>query len=173
MCCAELYGLISIGWRLHALVAIFKINWLIIDFFLSSFPVTDAHHAYIIVSFLDGTLVLSIGETVEEVTDSGFIGRTRTLAASRLGEDAFIQVCVYEFACVCVCVCCLFVCLLFGITFTSSTHLSTHSYKYVYAQIHSEGVRHIFADKRISEWRPPAKRHITSCAVNDRQVCEG
>ena len=44
------------------------------------------------VSFLDATLVLSIGETVEEVTDSGFLGRTRTLAAARLGEDAFIQV---------------------------------------------------------------------------------
>ncbi len=37
-------------------------------------------------------------------------------------------------------------------------------------QIHPDGVRHIFADKRVSEWRPPNKRTITRCAVNDRQV---
>ena len=43
-------------------------------------------------SFLDATLVLSIGETVEEVTDTGFNGKTRTLSASRLGDDAFVQV---------------------------------------------------------------------------------
>ena len=52
----------------------------------------DQFDSYIIVSFLDATLVLSIGETVEEVTDSGFNGKTRTLSASRLGDDAFVQV---------------------------------------------------------------------------------
>lgn len=31
----------------------------------------DPHDAYIVVSFVNATLVLSIGETVEEVTDSG------------------------------------------------------------------------------------------------------
>ena len=36
--------------------------------------------------------MLSIGETVEEVTDSGFLGTTPTLACSRLGDDALIQV---------------------------------------------------------------------------------
>ena len=36
--------------------------------------------AYIIVSFINATLVLSIGETVEEVsTDSGFLGTTPTI----------------------------------------------------------------------------------------------
>ncbi|CAI8056002.1 Splicing factor 3B subunit 3, partial [Geodia barretti] len=48
--------------------------------------------AYIVVSFTNATLVLSIGETVEEVTDSGFLGTTPTLACSRLGDDALIQV---------------------------------------------------------------------------------
>ena len=43
-------------------------------------------------SFTNATLVLSIGETVEEVTDSGFLGTTPTLACSRLGDDALIQV---------------------------------------------------------------------------------
>ena len=67
---------------------------------------------YIIVSFTNATLVLSIGETVEEVTDSGFLGTTPTIACSRVGEDALIQVgglirnemslmCVY--ACLCRC----------------------------------------------------------------------
>ena len=48
--------------------------------------------SYIIVSFVNATLVLSIGETVEEVTDSGFLGTTPTLSCSLLGEDALLQV---------------------------------------------------------------------------------
>ena len=34
----------------------------------------DDYDTYIIVSFINATLVLSIGETVEEITDSGFLG---------------------------------------------------------------------------------------------------
>ena len=45
----------------------------------------DDFDAYIIVSFVNATLVLSIGETVEEVTDSGFLGTTPTLSCSALG----------------------------------------------------------------------------------------
>ncbi|KAL1637871.1 pre-mRNA-splicing factor rse1 [Neofusicoccum ribis] len=52
----------------------------------------DEYDAYIILSFSNGTLVLSIGETVEEVTDTGFLSSTRTLAVQLLGEDALIQV---------------------------------------------------------------------------------
>ena len=48
--------------------------------------------AYIIVSFVNATLVLSVGETVEEVTDSGFLGTAPTLAAAQIGDDALIQV---------------------------------------------------------------------------------
>ena len=44
------------------------------------------------VSFVNATLVLSIGETVEEVTDSGFLGTTPTLSCSLLGDDALLQV---------------------------------------------------------------------------------
>ena len=40
--------------------------------------------AYIIVSFVNATLVLSIGETVEEVTDSGFLGTTPTLSCAQV-----------------------------------------------------------------------------------------
>jgi len=44
------------------------------------------------VSFVNATLVLSIGDTVEEVTDSGFLGTTPTLCCSALGDDALVQV---------------------------------------------------------------------------------
>ena len=52
----------------------------------------DEFDAYIIVSFINATLVLSIGETVEEVTDSGFLGTTPTLSSSLIGDDALLQV---------------------------------------------------------------------------------
>jgi splicing factor 3B subunit 3 len=54
----------------------------------------DPFDAYIVVSFINATLVLSIGETVEEVTDSGFLGTTPTLSCSQLGDDSLLQVCV-------------------------------------------------------------------------------
>lgn len=53
---------------------------------------SDEYDAYIILSFSNGTLVLSIGETVEEVTDTGFLSSAPTLAVQLLGEDALIQV---------------------------------------------------------------------------------
>ncbi|KAL2428780.1 Pre-mRNA-splicing factor rse1 [Exophiala dermatitidis] len=52
----------------------------------------DQYDAYIILSFRTGTLVLSIGETVEEVTDTGFLSTAPTLAVQQLGEDALVQV---------------------------------------------------------------------------------
>ncbi|POS86551.1 WD40 repeat-like protein [Erysiphe pulchra] len=52
----------------------------------------DTYDAYIILSFSNGTLVLSIGETVEEVTDTGFLSSASTLAVQQLGEDGLIQV---------------------------------------------------------------------------------
>lgn len=54
--------------------------------------IEDEFDAYIIVSFVNATLVLSIGETVEEVTDSGFLGTTPTLSCSQLGDDALVQI---------------------------------------------------------------------------------
>lgn len=63
-------------------------KYLLVIFFLFS----EEFDAYIIVSFVNATLVLSIGETVEEVTDSGFLGTTPTLSCSQLGDDALVQV---------------------------------------------------------------------------------
>eukprot|EP01012_Entosiphon_sulcatum_P002881 TRINITY_DN10726_c1_g3_i1.p2 TRINITY_DN10726_c1_g3~~TRINITY_DN10726_c1_g3_i1.p2 ORF type:complete len:1220 (-),score=308.30 TRINITY_DN10726_c1_g3_i1:801-4439(-) len=47
---------------------------------------------YIVVAFLNATLVLSIGETVEEVTDSGFLGNVTTLLCGTLNDDSMVQV---------------------------------------------------------------------------------
>ncbi|KAK3380060.1 Pre-mRNA-splicing factor rse-1 [Lasiosphaeria ovina] len=52
----------------------------------------DEFDAYIVMSFANATLVLSIGETVEEVQDSGFMSDVTTLAAQQLGEEGLIQV---------------------------------------------------------------------------------
>lgn len=62
------------------------------DYNMLPFLYLEKYDTYIAVSFANATLVLSIGETVEEVTDSGFLGTTPTLACSRLGDDALIQV---------------------------------------------------------------------------------
>ncbi|ERN13109.1 hypothetical protein AMTRI_Chr11g93760 [Amborella trichopoda] len=53
---------------------------------------SDEFDAYIVVSFANATLVLSIGETVEEVSNSGFLDTTPSLAVSLLGEDSLMQV---------------------------------------------------------------------------------
>ncbi|KAL4425697.1 hypothetical protein ABPG75_009713 [Micractinium tetrahymenae] len=52
----------------------------------------DEYDAYIIVSFSNATLVLSIGETVEEVNDSGFNGNVPTLQTQLLSDDSMLQV---------------------------------------------------------------------------------
>ncbi|UXI19321.1 DNA polymerase beta-like [Sarcoptes scabiei] len=52
----------------------------------------DKFDSYIVVSFANATLVLSIGETVEEITDSGFLGSTQTINCAQIGDDALIQV---------------------------------------------------------------------------------
>jgi splicing factor 3B subunit 3 len=48
--------------------------------------------SYIILSFVNGTLVLSIGETIEEVQDTGFLSSAPTLAVQQIGADALLQV---------------------------------------------------------------------------------
>jgi len=106
---------------------------------------TDEYDAYIIVSFTNATLVLSIGETVEEITNSGFLGTTPTLAAHQLGEDALLQVSVSHGPC--------------------AGHVIL-----LHTQVYIHGIRHIKADKRVNEWKTPGKKYITRCAVNERQV---
>mmetsp|Transcript_25467 Transcript_25467/g.37560 ORF Transcript_25467/g.37560 Transcript_25467/m.37560 type:complete len:1258 (-) Transcript_25467:112-3885(-) len=47
---------------------------------------------YIIVSFSNATLVLSIGDDVEEVTDSGFLASVPTLDVALMADNALLQV---------------------------------------------------------------------------------
>ena len=56
----------------------------------------DVHDSYIVVSFVNATLVLSIGQTVEEVTDSGFLPTAPTVAVGRVGDDSLVQVCMKD-----------------------------------------------------------------------------
>jgi splicing factor 3B subunit 3 len=58
----------------------------------SSTSSTDEFDSYIILSFVNGTLVLSIGETIEEVQDTGFLSSAPTLAVQQIGADALLQV---------------------------------------------------------------------------------
>lgn len=85
------------------------------------------HDEYIVVSFTNATLVLGVGETIDEIIDSGFLGTKSTIGCTQLGDDSLVQ-------------------------------------------IHPDGIRHIHADKRVSEWRAPLKRQIVKCALNQRQV---
>lgn len=52
----------------------------------------EAYDRYIVVSLSSSTLVLSVGETVEEVADSGFLTTTSTLQAALLDDGALLQV---------------------------------------------------------------------------------
>ena len=54
--------------------------------------IDDEYHKYIVVSFLNATMVLSIGETVEEVNNSGFLANVMTLSVSLIGRDMLMQV---------------------------------------------------------------------------------
>ncbi|GMR55853.1 hypothetical protein PMAYCL1PPCAC_26048 [Pristionchus mayeri] len=54
--------------------------------------VDDRFDSNIVVSFVNATLVLSIGETVEEATDSGFLATAPTLGCALIGDDSMLQV---------------------------------------------------------------------------------
>ena len=54
--------------------------------------INNDYHKYIVVSFLNATMVLSIGETVEEVNNSGFLADVMTLLVSLIGNDMLMQV---------------------------------------------------------------------------------
>ncbi|CAB3408913.1 unnamed protein product [Caenorhabditis bovis] len=54
--------------------------------------VDDKNDSYIVVSFVSATLVLTIGDTVEEAQDSGFLGTTTTLGCGLIGDDSLLQI---------------------------------------------------------------------------------
>ncbi|GFE54728.1 splicing factor 3b subunit [Babesia ovis] len=54
--------------------------------------VDSVHDGFILVGFEGNTLVLSVGEAVEEVTDSCFLTSITTLHVSMMGDGSYIQV---------------------------------------------------------------------------------
>jgi len=52
----------------------------------------DPFDAYIVLSAPSSTYVLSIGESIDQVTDSGLVENARTLGIQQMGEDSFVQV---------------------------------------------------------------------------------
>ncbi|EGG17647.1 CPSF domain-containing protein [Cavenderia fasciculata] len=84
---------------------------------------------YIVVSFVGSTLVLGVGETVEEVQDSGILSTTTTILIRSMGAnlDSIVQ-------------------------------------------IFAQGIRHINAERRVSEWRAPGRKTISIAAANQQQV---
>ena len=52
----------------------------------------ETYDNYIVVSFPTSSLVLSIGDTVEEVSDSGFLDSTTTLSCTLLGKETLMQI---------------------------------------------------------------------------------
>ena len=53
---------------------------------------SEQYDSYIIVSFLNATLVLAIGDTVSEVSDSGILGTTMTLDVCLMNDDSLLQI---------------------------------------------------------------------------------
>uniref|UniRef100_A0A8R1HWU0 MMS1_N domain-containing protein n=1 Tax=Caenorhabditis japonica TaxID=281687 RepID=A0A8R1HWU0_CAEJA len=54
--------------------------------------IEDAYDSYIVVSFVNATLALTIGDTVEEASDSGFLPTTPTIGCSMIGDDSLVQI---------------------------------------------------------------------------------
>ncbi|KAF2197785.1 hypothetical protein GQ43DRAFT_483846 [Delitschia confertaspora ATCC 74209] len=52
----------------------------------------DEHDSYIVLSLLSHTLVLAIGEDVEEALNTGFLKETTTLGIQQFGDDNLLQI---------------------------------------------------------------------------------
>jgi splicing factor 3B subunit 3 len=53
---------------------------------------TSQYDSFIILSFTQETLILSISDTVEEATGTGFLTSAPTIAVQQMGEDSIVQV---------------------------------------------------------------------------------
>lgn len=54
--------------------------------------VEDEHDTLIVLCLISRTLILKIGEDVEEASDTGFVAETTTLGVQQFGEDCIIQI---------------------------------------------------------------------------------
>ena len=127
----------------------------------------DEFDQYIVVSFVNATLVMSIGDTVDEVMDSGFLGTAPTLLVTLLANDALVQVCLVCFSNVATC---------FRLSIRELPFFSLDLFIIIFlhmanvSQVHPNGIRHIGSDKIINEWKTPGRKTIVRAAANERQV---
>ncbi|PVV05044.1 hypothetical protein BB560_000437 [Smittium megazygosporum] len=54
---------------------------------------SEEFDSYIVISFIDATLVLQIGDEVEEVMDSGFLNSSPTLCVQLMADGTLLQIC--------------------------------------------------------------------------------
>ncbi|KAI9220831.1 CPSF A subunit region-domain-containing protein [Blastocladiella britannica] len=108
--------------------------------------VADAYDAYIVASFVQSTVVFAVGETVEEVYDSGLALDVRTLYVHHMGIDDMVQVHPGGVR---------------HIKGASSSSGSTTS---------STGTTGTAGGGKLYEWRAPFGRVVTCAAANARQV---
>ena len=52
----------------------------------------DEQDSYIVISFINGTLVLKVGETVEQTDETGFATDAPTLGAQHMHDDSLVQI---------------------------------------------------------------------------------
>lgn len=64
----------------------------IIKAFTCKIHKSDKFDKFIVLSFFDGSIILSIGEEVEEAENSGFIDTVTTLNIFQIGDDSIVQI---------------------------------------------------------------------------------
>ena len=123
--------------------------------------------------------MLSIGETVEEVNDSGFEGKVPTIRCQLMADDSMLQVrlpWLQQIHCgafpqlSATGICVSHRCWKPELQRSPHTTQPTASRRHCAAQVHGGGLRHIRADRRVNEWRAPGRRTITKAATNERQA---
>jgi len=116
--------------------------------------------------------VLSIGETVEEVNDSGFEGKVPTIRCQLMADDSMLQVRLFPLQHMQHAVCLSNEPAGLLVDGKGAYMITQHSEMHPRrpAQVHGGGLRHIRADRRVNEWRAPGRRTITKAATNERQA---
>lgn len=64
----------------------------ILNAFTTKMHKNDTYDKFIVLSFFDGSLILQIGEEVEEAENSGFIDSVSTLDVAQIGDHTIVQI---------------------------------------------------------------------------------
>ena len=64
----------------------------ILNAFTCKIHKTDQYDKFIVLSFFDGSIILKIGEEVEEAENSGFIDTVTTLNVYQIGDSSIVQI---------------------------------------------------------------------------------